>query len=90
MYGHDEFGARSKDTVQCFVLTVTDLESLRDSGSYTAKSRQLTELGSSHCAGSSIWLLFQHVLLVSLSRFGAVVQAVKEHVKVSFFPSGRG
>lgn len=54
------------------------------------KSRQLTELGSSHCAGSSIWLLFQHVLVVSLSRFGAVVQAVKEHVKVSFFPSGRG
>lgn len=73
--------------MQYSVLTVTDLESWRDLGSYTTSLVNLHN--SSHCAGSSIWLLFQHVLVVSLSRFGAVEQAVKEHVKVSLFPSGR-
>lgn len=34
MYGHDEFGACSKYAMHYCILPVTDLESLRDLGSY--------------------------------------------------------
>lgn len=93
-YGHDEFGTCSKYAAQYCILTlrtwnrwgiwahtISQPGTLQVSSTYTI---------SSHSVGSSIWLLFQHVLAVSLSRFGVVVQAGKEHVNMSFFPSDRG
>jgi len=49
-YGHDEFGAGRKYAVQCWVLTVTDLQSLRGLG----------------CCNLTSWCAASHISLHNL------------------------